>query len=257
MKIFKYLILAVLIVSLTKKIHVANNAIYDSGSVLYDQKAHLAFKTTDENQMQMFAGVIAVNPTVTPPNVSAPALEFIATIEPAPSKSPVKHRYGRSNKQNLFGILLQGDSTPVFDSTDDSMIGLYWNQKKLVTIPKKAIFVAIIEQKQISNHGFYALGPIWTWFDTPTLRKELKKYGISIKQVNFKNLVQPVGYILKNDQKYMLYGVQFDANQEKEKPAIMTQIIAEEQRPIERETQIPSMDSMTKKLKANILSYSV
>jgi hypothetical protein len=263
MKILKYFIMAVLVVTVTRKIHPGSNQSLESSSQTFEYDAMSKTVLTQTNgTTQVYVGVIAVNPTVTPPTISAPALKFIAQI-PALDDSESSFGYGSSSKRNLFGLPVFGQPTAVFQKKIDKNhkknvqyeeIGLYWSPLKkdntvnnIVQLKNGATYVCITMKAITKKYGAYAVGPVWTWYDS----KELLPYGISTKQQNFKSLVEKIGIIINGNTEIELYGVKFNAATETESTTPASDKILQHQQSmhIQKETQIPGMDSFTETLK--------
>lgn len=203
MKIMKYLVAALLVVSITKKVHVQPNTITKNKQVVYDSKNKTAKTNTT------YVGVVQYNRAVTPPNIAIPALKFFATI-PTPNYKPSKNYAGGLNTTTrLFGIPVTGQEYKV--KSDSKSIGFYWPANKIVQLNDGQTFVEVKEEMQKNYTAYHALGPISTRF-MPSESKELfKMYNIVTTDENFKDSVKTIGSIKKGNQIVKLYGVLLNA----------------------------------------------
>ncbi len=234
MKIIKYLVAALLIVSITKKIHVASDELE-----YYDAKT----KTAQMSNGQTYVGIMEYSQPTTPPNVLIPALKPFTQISTQNYTNPSKHFVGGLMEMtSLYGIAVAGSKFHI--KLDKKTIGTYWPINKIAQLSDGQTYVAIIEE-QVGNykkHGFYATGPIWTQFNAEELSKQ---YNISTEDPDFKSRVSKIGTVQKHKQSFVLYGVSLypkkSLKSEFFKPLNKHLII-------EKEATIPGMDKFTKNI---------
>lgn len=258
MKIVKYLIAALLVISITKKVHVLNQNTHisiDSASFSYDSQSKTVQIVNDENRTETYVGAVAPNSTVTPINIAVPALQFIKTI-PALNTTHFSS-YGSPKTLALYGLPVLGEPIPVYDMKNKQKIGKYWKKlngkqesNQIVQLDDDRTFVCVIEQKDNKKQGYYAIGPVWTWYETSFYNKWLKKYGIDTNDKNFQKLVQKIGIIRNASKTIELFGVAFDPLPQKGNTKIFRQ---HQSMTIEKETEIPGMDNFTQNLKESAL----
>lgn len=257
MKLMKYLLAALVIVSVTKKIHVIDNAdkVMTTSSLKlenYNPTSRTAHMINSKNQLITFVGVVETNPTFTPPSLSNPALHFLTTIATPTSIFSEKHfRFGSSNNtKSLYAIQVSGSPTAV--KSRQQTIGYYWPDNEIVQLNNGETYVSIIKQAQgnyrkINTH---AIGPVWTWFNSDEL---LRTYGISTKANNFKDLVSNVGTIRNHDEHrtWTLYGVRLDPFSVVEQPNLHSKDFIQSYAPkhILKEHIIPGLDEHTRQMR--------
>lgn len=217
MKIVKYLIATLLVISLSKKVHVAQTT-RSSHSRLefaqpYQPTSHIAYMIDRSTGMhETYVGVIQVdnNFSNTLPDASIPALKFITKM---PKLKFHDYKYSEVYV-NLYGIPVSNNYLHV--KSGKKTIGLYWPDNKIVQLYDGKTYVGIIEQNQKNYKKNNAIGPVFTWFDTPATQQELlQSYGISQTNVEaFKKLVtnEPIGTVrrLPKHKSARLYGVYLD-----------------------------------------------
>jgi hypothetical protein len=206
MKLIKYLIAALLVVSITKKVHVASSHAIKDKNVKYNAITKTASIDTT------YVGVEEYNQAVTPPNLEIPALKLFATI-------PTPHYKRSGNKQvagglnastSLYGIPVTGLKYPV--KTDTKTIGFYWPTSKIVQLNNGQTFVGVKEEVQGNYKEFHALGPIWTRFLSAEIQEIFKLYNISLStDTKLKDRVKNIGTVRKNKQAVKLYGLLLNA----------------------------------------------
>lgn len=234
MKIVKYLVAALLIISITKKVHVAPTDELE----FYDAKT----KTAQMSNGDTYVGIVEYNRATTPPNIMNPSLQLFTQISTQNYTAPSKNLAGGLNAMtNLYGIPVVG--AKFYVKSKKNTIGSYWPINKIAQLNDGQTYVAIIEE-QIGNykkHGYYAVGPIWTQFDAIELAK---LYNISTSDADFQSRVHNIGMVTKhNKQNFKLYGVLLNppSNQTKSQKSNngLQKIIA-------REPIVPGMDRFRK-----------
>ncbi len=232
MKIIKYLIAALLIISITKKVHVAVDELE-----FYDAKT----KTAQMSNGDMYVGIMEYNQATTPPNVLIPSLKLFTQISTQNyTKSSTPLMGGVMPTTSLYGIQVIGANFHI--KSKNKTIGTYWPMNKVAQLSNGQTYVAIIEEKvgNYKKHGFYATGPIWTQFDAHELAT---MYNISTSNPDFKSLVKKIGTVQKQKQTYVLYGVLLYQNN---MPSTHNPSPVFTSSTIEKETKIPGMDHFTK-----------
>lgn len=194
MKIIKYLTVALLVVLVSKKVHVKED------SLSYD-----AIKQTASFKGQDYIGVKAYNPTVTPPNIENPALKPITLIK---NQNYENKGYGSSNQLRLYGIPVTKNFVEIKNSSE-KVIGKYWKKEKIAQFDNGAVYVAIIAT-HIANYK--KVKPDKT--KKPSIQnitKSLAEYGIT-----YDNTLLPkiLGTIQQGHQRFELSGYMlYPANQ--------------------------------------------
>ncbi|MBP6892648.1 hypothetical protein KBB68_03650 [Candidatus Babeliales bacterium] len=242
MKIVKYLIAALLIISITKKVHVSptkEHIISTDELEYYDAKS----KTAQMSNGDTFVGIEEYNRSTTPPNIMNPSLKLFTQISTQNYTAPSKNFVGGVNPMtSLYGIPVVGAHFHL--KLNKNTVGTYWPMNKIAQLNDGQTYVAIIE-KQIGNykkHGYYELGPIWTQFNA----KELSElYNISTSDSNFQSRVKQIGIVTKNKQSFKLYGVLLnpptDQTNFKQSSKAFSNII-------EKESTVPGMDHFQKEM---------
>ena len=196
MKIVKYLIAALLIISITKKVHVAPDELE-----YYDAKT----KTAKMNNGQTYVGIVEYNQATTPPNIMNSSLQLFTQISNQNYTKPAKNFVGGLNPMtSLYGIPVTGAEFHI--KSNKKTIGTYWPISKIAQLNNGQTYVGIIEE-QIGNykkHGYYEVGSISTHFDEAELSS---MYNISKKDSDFKSRVKEIGIVTKHKQNLKLYGV--------------------------------------------------
>ncbi len=238
MKIVKYLIAALLVISITKKIHVTPDQLefYDAIS-----------KTAKMSNGDTYVGIVEYNRSTTPPNIANPTLKLFTQISTQNySESTPGILGGLSAMTSLYGIPVIGESFHI--KSNKQTIGTYWPINKVAQLHDGKTFVAIIEEQtgNYKKHGYHALGPIWTRFDATELAK---MYNIDTSDVNFKKYVKTIGTTTKHKkQNFKLYGVLLNSSLSTPiHQSFLNQI--ENSTSIKKETLLPKMDSFTEKLR--------
>ncbi len=129
MKIIKYLTVALLVVLVSKKVHVKED------SLTYDP-----IRQTATFKGQHYVGVKAYNPTVTPPNIENPALKAITLIK---NPNYENRGYGSSNQLRLYGIPVTNNFIEIKNQSG-KVIGKYWKKEKIAQLDNGATYVSVI-----------------------------------------------------------------------------------------------------------------
>ena len=171
----------------------------------YDQ----ASRTATLKNGKVYVGVIEYSQAVTPPNISNPALKSFATIAtPNFEASSSRMSGAKRAKTTLFGISVSGDKLTV--KSDSNGIGFYWPESKIVQLNNGETLVCIIEEKQgnYKKTGAHAIGPVYTWFSSD----DLKQYGISNMDSDFKSRVEQIGTTKIDHARVTLNGVRLSGS---------------------------------------------
>jgi hypothetical protein len=246
MKIVKYLLAALLIITITKKVHVSPAALADELE-FYDAQS----KTAQMSNGSMYVGIMEYNKSTTPPNILIPSLKLFTQISTENYTTSSTPLFGGLNSMtSLYGIPVAG--APFHIKSNKTTIGTYWPINKVAQLQDGQTYVAIIEE-QIGNYkkrGLTGRGPIWTQFDTDELSN---LYNISTSDSNFQERVKKIGTVQKHKQQFTLYGVLlYPSNNQKSSKIWHTH----SETIIPREPIVPGMDSFTKEMRDRVqLAY--
>ncbi len=190
MKIIKYLTLALLVVFVSKKIHVKEDAL------TYDP-----IKQTATFKKQNYIGVKAYNPTVTPPNLQNPALKAITLIK---NQNYENKGYGSSNQLRLYGIPVGSNFVEIKNENGRS-IGQYWKKEKVVQMDNGATYVSIIAT-HIPNYTKVKPDKSKTP-SVESITKTLAQYGIVYNNTLLPKIIGKIhqGHQTSQLSGYMLY----------------------------------------------------
>lgn len=241
MKLVKYLIAALLIISITKKVHVTPDELE-----FYDAKS----KTAQMSNGTTYVGIVEYNRATTPPNIMNPSLQLFTQISTQNyTESSKNFAGGLTAMTSLYGIPVVGAKFHI--KSNKKTIGTYWPINKIAQLDDGQTYGAIIEE-QIGNykkHGYHSLGPIWTQFNDAELSK---MYNISTSDPDFKSRVKNIGIVTKyNKQSFKLYGVLLSAPTPILQPPSL-KLASSEENIIPREPIVPGMDNFTKEMQKRV-----
>ncbi len=174
-------------------------------------------KTAVLKNGQIYVGVIEYNRSVTPPNLSNPALQQFATIATPHYQGASGLSGGLNQRTLLFGLPVSGEKLTVKSGSRN--VGFYWQDSKIAQLNNGDTFVCIIQEKQRNYKQAHATGPAYTWFE----QKDLAPYGILNTDSDFKQRVENIGTIKLDHATVTLHGVLVAPRSPIEKPQLLTQ----------------------------------
>lgn len=212
MQIFKYLLLATLVVCITKKAHPSFFGTSKANKPQLEEYDPSSKTATIAKEEDTFVGVIEYNQETTPPNISNPSMKAFATM-PTPGHAPQKGKGlsmqnfligGTGAITTLYGLPVSGNRLVVKDN--NLKIGFYWPDSRIVQLNNGDTFVEVLEEKVGNYRNFHKVGPVWTRFSEQAL---LSKYGISTKASDFQGRIETnIGtIIISNHARSRLLGV--------------------------------------------------
>lgn len=168
-----------------------------------------------------YVGIVEYSQSVTPPSISNPALKSFATIATPNFVSSNVMTIGiqshiwagaKRSQTTLFGLPVSGEKFPV--KSKASSIGFYWPESKIVQLNNGETLVCVIEEKKgnYKKTGAHAIGPVYTWFSNDNL----KKYGISNMDSDFKSRVENIGTAKIDHSTVILNGVKLSVSNDTE-----------------------------------------
>src|SRR3990167_4093005 len=227
MKLVKYLVAALLVISITKKVHVtpssqqvqdlseAQSKLAPAPSISLKNSKNLNYNAktaTAQLNNTTYIGVVEYSTSAVAPNVVIPALTAFAEIKTPHYKAPTKPIVGGIESTTpLFGLPVAGTPLTV---TAIGTSGSYWQQNQIVRLNNGTIFVAVREDKQKNYVENHALGPIWTRYSDSEVNLIWRLYGYKAARQSLKkfksalpNLVQKIGSVQQGNQTVHLYGI--------------------------------------------------
>lgn len=199
MRLVKYLVAALLVISITKKVHVAPNDITPDQNIKYDNSTKTALlKTTCE---EMYVGVVEYNQSVTPPNITIPALKLFAKIPTPNYHHSSKHKPilgGLNPTTSLYGIPVTGFKYHI--KAENNTVGYYWPTNKIVQLDNGQVLVGIQEKTEGNYINLFTRKPRLSESEKQEL---LKLYNVTVTDQSLKN----IGKIRKDNKNIVLYGI--------------------------------------------------